>query len=208
LPTVDDILNAVADETGVPREELVGSGRRRADALLAREAVVWLLRRVRCMESSQVSQALDMPFRTVDAIWRRLLDETDERGGRRIALATAARLAERGVDAWPNPPSVQRVMEVVAAFAQEPIAGLTRRRGAGQEWSVGRKALLFALLDGCRMKRHAAALAMNCHRTSVQWIVVREASAPNDTDISARRIADAAVASLRREALYTARSAA
>jgi hypothetical protein len=209
LATVDDILAGVEAATGVPRGELIGPGRRRADAMLAREAAIWLLRRVRGMEKSQVCAALDAPFRTVDACWRRLVAETDARGARRIALAAARWLHDhRGVDAIPNRPAVDDVVRVVAAHAQDTPMGVMRRTRTGEPWSVGRKAVCLCLLDVCGMKRHAVARALGVARSSVQEFCERVSGNPSATDERAMRIARAASEALRAQGAWKIKEAA
>lgn len=207
LATVADILFAISCATGVPVAEIVGEGRRRLDATLARDGAIWLLRRGRGMTVRETAGALGVSYFSIAPAWARLKDEPAARGGRRIALAAAIDLAQRGLDAWPDPPSVERVREVVAAFAQEAPAALCATR-AGRPWSVGRKAFALALLDARRMAPYAVAATMGVQRSSLSELLTRLAAQPNGGDAQAQRVARAAVRALRAAALNEARSVA
>ena len=107
--SVHDLIEAVSAVTGVPPAELVGPGRRKADALVAREGLVWLLVRARGMYETQAAESIGVSYRTVDGTMRRLVLESDARGGRRVAVAAGEwRLDARGLDGAPNRPDPDR----------------------------------------------------------------------------------------------------
>lgn len=202
--SVEDLVSAVSAVTGVPGEELLGPGRRKADALLAREGLVWLLVRARGLYETQAADAIGVSFRTVDATINRLLEESDARGGRKVAVDAGAWLLEREIDGSPNRPDPDRAAELCAVFAHEHEGSVRRAGRNGAAWSIGRKAWMLALLRSCDLSQAQTADKMDCQRSSVQTCLSRLADASSDSDKAAVRVANSVHEALHRERLHLA----
>ncbi|MBX3352116.1 MAG: hypothetical protein KF684_04225 [Phycisphaeraceae bacterium] len=198
---VEDLVEAVAAVTGVPESELLGPGRRKADALLAREGLVWLLVHARGMYETQAADAIAVSFRTVDATINRLRQESDTRGGRKVAVDAGAWLMVRGIDGSPNRPSPNRAAELCAVLAQEHEGSVRRAGRHGAAWSIGRKAWMLALLRSCDLSQAETAHTMGCQRSSVQECLRRCIDAPSESDKAAIRVAESVDEALHRERL-------